>query len=53
MNQDIWYAMPLAQGSLADFVEKVDGNPPLIVGICVRSVPASLTFMATGSTTEI
>jgi hypothetical protein len=26
---DVWYAMPLAQGSLADFVDKIGGSPPL------------------------
>lgn len=41
---DIWYAMPLAQGSLADFIEKVDGNPPLIVDI-MRQICAGLTYI--------
>lgn len=43
-EQDVWYAMPLAQGSLADFIEKVDGNPPLIVDI-MRQICAGLTYI--------
>jgi serine/threonine protein kinase len=43
-DQDVWYAMPLAQGSLADFIEKVDGNPPLIVDI-MRQICAGLTYI--------
>ena len=42
-DQDIWYAMPLAQGSLADFTEKIDGNPPLIIDI-MRQICAGLTY---------
>lgn len=42
-DQNIWYAMPLAQGSLADFTEKIDGNPPLIVDI-MRQICAGLTY---------
>lgn len=43
-DQDVWYAMPLAQGSLADFIDKVDGNPPLIVDI-MRQICAGLTYI--------
>ncbi|SJN12093.1 serine/threonine protein kinase [Leucobacter sp. 7(1)] len=43
-SQDVWYAMPLAQGSLADFIEKVDGNPPLIVDI-MRQICAGLAYI--------
>lgn len=43
-GQDVWYAMPLAQGSLADFIEKVDGNPPLIVDI-MRQICAGLAYI--------
>jgi eukaryotic-like serine/threonine-protein kinase len=32
-EKDIWYAMPLAQGSLTDFVDKIDGNERMIVEI--------------------
>lgn len=30
---EIWYAMPLAQGSLADYVQSVGQSPPMIVDI--------------------
>ena len=41
---DIWYAMPLARGSLADFRDKAKGNPRLIVDI-MRQICAGLTHI--------
>lgn len=43
-GRDVWYAMPLAQGSLADFIEKIGGNPPLIVEI-MRQVCTGLSYI--------
>ncbi|WP_455837121.1 serine/threonine-protein kinase [Pseudarthrobacter siccitolerans] len=43
---DVWYAMPLAQGSLADFVDKIGGSPPLVVDI-MRQVCMGLTYIHT------
>lgn len=43
-DRDVWYAMPLAQGSLADFVSKIGGNPPLVVDV-MRQVCAGLTYI--------
>ncbi len=37
----IWYAMPLAHGSLSDFVSQIDGNPPQIVEV-MRQICAGL-----------
>ena len=42
--RDIWYAMPLAQGSLADFREKAKGNPRLIVDI-MRQICTGLSHI--------
>jgi len=41
---EIWYAMPLAQGSLSDYVQQINKNPPLIVDI-IRQVCAGLTYI--------
>ncbi len=41
---DVWYAMPLAQGSLADYVDDVHDNPPQIVEV-LRQVCAGLEYI--------
>ncbi|MDL9980072.1 serine/threonine-protein kinase [Microbacterium sp. ASV49] len=41
---EIWYAMPLAQGSLSDYVKQVTGNPPQIVEI-MRQISAGLAYI--------
>lgn len=40
----IWYAMPLAQGSLSDYVAQIDGNPPQIVEV-MRQICAGLEYI--------
>lgn len=40
----VWYAMPLAQGSLSDYLPLLKDNPPLIVDV-VRQVCAGLTYI--------
>ncbi|WP_219994705.1 serine/threonine-protein kinase [Actinokineospora spheciospongiae] len=40
----IWYAMPLAQGSLSDYVALLKGNPALIVDI-MRQVCTGLAYI--------
>ncbi|OBF19681.1 serine/threonine protein kinase (plasmid) [Mycobacterium kubicae] len=45
-DDEVWYAMPLAQGSLADFVAKVDGNPAMIVDI-MRQIGEGLRYIHT------
>ncbi|GAB3546638.1 hypothetical protein GCM10027404_07430 [Arthrobacter tumbae] len=40
----VWYAMPLAQGSLADYLSLLKDNPPLIVDI-IRQVCAGLNYI--------
>lgn len=41
---EIWYAMPLAQGSLADYVQAIGQNPPLIVDI-MRQICSGLEYI--------
>ncbi len=41
---EIWYAMPLAQGSLADYVPHVKDNPPQIVEI-MRQICTGLEYI--------
>lgn len=41
---EIWYAMPLALGSLSDHVKQITGNPPLIVEI-MRQISAGLDYI--------
>lgn len=41
---EIWYAMPLAQGSLSDYVQQINGNPALIVDI-MRQICAGLHYI--------
>lgn len=43
-DEQVWYAMPLAQGSLADFIEQTPLSPPQIVGV-MRQVCAGLTYI--------
>lgn len=43
-DDQVWYAMPLAQGSLADFIEHTPLSPPQIVGV-MRQVCAGLTYI--------
>lgn len=43
-DDDIWYAMPLAQGSLVDFVEAFGGQEKLIVEV-MRQVCAGLSHV--------
>jgi serine/threonine protein kinase len=40
----VWYAMPLAQGSLAAFIEEINGNPAEIVDL-MRQVCAGLGYV--------
>lgn len=41
---NVWYAMPLAQGSLADFVDKIGGSPPLVIDV-MRQVCSGLSYV--------
>lgn len=41
---EIWYAMPLAQGSLADFVKQIDGNTPVIADV-MRQIGTGLAHI--------
>ncbi len=43
-NGDVWYAMPLAQGSLSDYVAQINKNPPIIVDI-MRQICAGLAYI--------
>lgn len=40
----IWYAMPLAQGSMSDYLAALKGHPPLIVDI-LRQIGAGLEYV--------
>jgi serine/threonine protein kinase len=41
---EVWYAMPLAQGSLADFVTEIDGDTTVIAGV-MRQVGIGLAHI--------
>ena len=43
-QEGVWYAMPLAQGSLADFMGQIAGNPPVILAV-MRQVCAGLAYV--------
>jgi eukaryotic-like serine/threonine-protein kinase len=43
-QEGVWYAMPLAQGSLADFLAEIAGNPATILGL-IRQVCAGLAHI--------
>lgn len=45
-DADVWYAMPLAQGSLADFIDKIEGKPPFVVDI-MRQICEGLSYIHT------
>jgi len=40
----VWYAMPLAQGSLSAYIEEIDGNPAEILDV-MRQVSAGLAYV--------
>ncbi|NHA01938.1 serine/threonine protein kinase [Nocardioides sp. W3-2-3] len=44
VDQNVWYAMPLAQGSLSDFARGTTLTPPMIVDI-LRQVCAGLSYI--------
>lgn len=43
-DDDIWYAMPLAQGSLTDYIDTVGGQAPMIVDI-MRQICTGLSHV--------
>lgn len=43
-DENVWYAMPLAQGSLTDFVAKFDNQDQLIVAV-MRQVCSGLSYI--------
>ena len=43
-EEGLWYAMPLAQGSLADFLEEMTGSTAVILGV-IRQVCAGLAHI--------
>ena len=43
-DDGVWYAMPLAQGSLSAYIEEIDGNPAMILDV-MRQVCAGLAYV--------
>jgi hypothetical protein len=43
-DDNIWYAMPLAQGSLTDYIDTVGGHAPMIVDI-MRQICSGLAYV--------